>query len=937
MRNMVMRGLLFIVLFMMHGLSCHADWFKGRIVNAETGEPLVGASIRSEVNPQPGWSMQNSAEADSTGCFKIGNGWEGRILFTFSMIGYKNLRKVDYSYGNDVKDTIDLGTIKLQPTALMLHEVEVTAKIPRITMSGDTIVFNPEAFKLKEGARLDELIKKLPGVENRDGQLYWNDKPIRLMMNGKNIFGGDGLVSQLPAEVAKKIKLYDRKSELAKHTGKDDGEEDNVLDIEIKPGFLDKWYGELEAAYQTKKRYAFTAEASKLSDHDPQLVFIQANNANRYYERSKQMMMNSNIANDGKSQYGSYNYQHNWQTKGAENLSNNRFDISATMGHRDGWGTTYSSMETFFPNQERTLSLSKSYTYNHNLNPRLRANIFAYVDTVNAIKVEVDAAMGKSRRLNEYEGASYSYEPDQFQYHSLASAMGAKPGDALYEHLITRNHNYETTNEMTRKINLIYAWNHYMGKKGSFSLSGNTLAYGENQDTHNTHNLEYLRKGRNENKWLYNEYKYHNIESSLTAKFDYWLSTKVYVNVSDNVNYSRYRTQRNVFADTDENLVENGKPTTPDYDNRNDVTVRKWSNLLSLKSTITPVKPFIIMPKFEWFTNREDANYQYGQLDTATVRNTQTFTPSIFLKWKLSRVRNMDLSFSYNTTVPELTSTFAFRNTIDPLSIYTGNSYLKNTHSHSTSFGYHRMWLRKQIVLGMSASYTKNINPLTTLFRYNSLTGVYTSMPKNVKGGDQWKVSVDYDQGLGVDFRLMNKFSVMSSQANGYLTVTDNGNSDATPNLNHQKQLAVNENIEFSYEVEKVQLTLYNQLTWNRYRYDASSYNSKPLDNSLGIRGNVELGAFSFDFDVKDLYRTGYITNAMNGHRILAYANASYSFCKNKCKLTLEVEDIFNQDDNYYSDYNSYQRSESSADFIHHYAQLKFTYRFDAKADKKKK
>ena len=139
---------------------CHADTFKGKVVNAETGEPLVGANINSEINPQPGWSVQNSTETDSTGCFYLNSGWEGRIMFKFSMIGYKSTRKVDYSYGEEVKDTTDLGTIRLQPTALMLQEVEVKGHIPRITMSGDTIVFNPDAFKLKEGARLDELILK---------------------------------------------------------------------------------------------------------------------------------------------------------------------------------------------------------------------------------------------------------------------------------------------------------------------------------------------------------------------------------------------------------------------------------------------------------------------------------------------------------------------------------------------------------------------------------------------------------------------------------------------------------------------------------------------------------------------------------------------------------------------------------------------------------
>lgn len=77
-------------------------------------------------------------------------------------------------------------------------------------------------------------------MENRDGKLYWNDKPIRLMMNGRDVFGGNQIISELPAEVASKLKLYDRKSELARHTGNDDGEEDHVLDIQVKPGFLDK-------------------------------------------------------------------------------------------------------------------------------------------------------------------------------------------------------------------------------------------------------------------------------------------------------------------------------------------------------------------------------------------------------------------------------------------------------------------------------------------------------------------------------------------------------------------------------------------------------------------------------------------------------------------------------------------------------------------------
>jgi len=934
MSHFVKRVGVLLMVFLFQTLACHADWFKGRIINAETGEPLAGASIQSEVNPQPSWSIQNSAEADSTGAFIIHSNWEGRILFTFSSIGFKKFRKVDYSYGKEVKDTTDLGIIKLQPTELMLREVEVTARIPRVTMRGDTIVFNPEAFKLKDGARLDELIKKLPGVENRDGKFYWNNKPIRLMMNGKDLFGGDQIVGELPAEVAKKLKLYNRKSELARHTGKDDGEEDNVLDIQVKPGFLDKWYGIMDAYYQTTDRYMFDLTANKLSDHDPQMVYAQANNRNRYIDKTMRMSMDSNIDGDGKSQYGSYNYQHNWQPKGTEKLSTSRVDVGASLGHRDGWNTDWRSTETFFPNEDRTMALTKSYHNNHTLNPRLTSNLFVYADSVNSFKVSVNAGYEKTRGLNKDEGASYSYQPDLFQYYPLAVAMGAKPGDALYEHLVTRNRNYQSRDGKQRDLTLNYSWTHYLGKKGSFSLSGYTKASGENSDTYNNRTLEYLREGRTENLWQHFDFLQHKAQSTLGAMFDYWLASDLYVNLSDNVTYGRDRSRRNVFADADEATAAGGVAITPDADNRMDATVRTWTNQLTLKSTITPTKQLTIMPQFAWTAQHEDADYRYGQLDTATVRNSYMLSPSLFMKWKLGRTRSMDLQFAYATTVPELTSTFGYRNTIDPLNIAMGNANLRNTHSHTTTFGYHRMWLRKQIVLGLNVSYTKNINPLGSLFSYNSQTGVYSSKPVNVKGGDQWQATVNYDQGIGVDFRLQNKLDVTRSQAYGYLTLVDNA---TLPALNHQKCFGLDDAFSFSYEVEKVQFELFNNLSWKRYRYDATAYDSHPLDNRVGFNATVDLGPFEFWINMYDLFGSGFQTTAMNGHRILTDAYVQYKFCKNKCSLMLYGQDLFNKDVDYDSDYTSYQRMESSSDYMHHYAYLKFTYRFDAKESKNKK
>ena len=925
-----------LLLCLVQSAVCTADTFKGKIVNAETGEILIGATVQSEINPQPGWSILNSAETDSTGCFKLDTSREGRIMFTFSMIGYKNSRKVDYAYGSEVNDTTDLGTIRLQPTALMLQEVEVTAKVPRITMRGDTIVFNPEAFKLKEGARLDELIKKLPGVERRDGKLFWNDKPIRLMMNGKDMFGGDQILGQLPADVADKLKVYDRKSELARHTGKDEGEEDHVLDIQVKPGFLDKWYGDIAAQYQTKKRYSAALTASRLSDHDPQMVYAQANNTNRYVDKTIGSTMNRNIDGDGKSQYGSYNYQHNWQTKGTQQYTGNSFNISANMGHSDGWNTGGQSTETFFPNKEHTFAIKDSYRYKHNLKPQMEAKLFAYADSINTIDVKVKATYEKARKSYEEMSASYGYQPDQFAYHSLNEALAAKPGDALYDRLITRNRNYESSEQQKRGLNISYEWQHFIGKKGSFTLQGYTNLSGTDEDTHTNRNVGYLREQRNETLWQYYDRSDHDMETLLGASLEHWLGKKVYFNIYDNVSYQRTRIARDFFSDTDERNVANGTPTTADPANTMRNLTHKWKNELAVKSTITPVKALMIMPKFRWNINHEKTDYLYGTLDTTAVRTSHSYEPSIFLKWKMSRVRNMDIAFAYNTSVPELVSTLGYRNTIDPLQIYTGNPLLRNSHSHTTTYNYHRMWLRKQIVLGVSASYNKDINPVATLYSYNSATGVYESKPTNVKGGDTWKVGLNYDQGIGFYFRLMNKFALETAKSYGFLTIVDNNAADAQPELNKQKRLGIDNNFELSYETEKLQLSLFDRLEWNRYRYNDTSYNTSPLFNSVGVSANLKIASFEFFVQLSDDYRSGYATSAMNGHKLMSMASVSYSFCKNKCRLRLFADDIFNKDIWYGSNYSAYQRQEYSANYIHHYLNLSFTYRFDAKTKDKK-
>ena len=294
-------------------LSATADIVKGRVVDSETKEPLPEAQISYVENSDNGW-WAFRLSVDSIGQFSFHATRRGSI--EVSMLGYYSKSKPILAFSDSRKDTLDVGDIELKMSPQMLKMVQVTGRARRFTVKGDTIVFHPEAFHLQEGARLNELIEQLPGVQvDEKGNLSWNGKPIRITMDGESLMGGDALVKELPAEAVENIKAYNRQSEFSERTGKNDGSEDMVLDLTIKPGFLDRWYGDITAGYQTPKYYEGVLRMNRLSKTDPVMVFADANNVDKTNRFSMNSGMTTMGSGFGQEQGASAGYQHNWQHK----------------------------------------------------------------------------------------------------------------------------------------------------------------------------------------------------------------------------------------------------------------------------------------------------------------------------------------------------------------------------------------------------------------------------------------------------------------------------------------------------------------------------------------------------------------------------------------------------------------------------------------------
>ena len=131
---------------------------------------------------------------------------------------------------------------------------------------------------------LEELVKKLPGAEvDEDGNIKINGKEVKkIMVDGKEFFGGDvktGL-KNLPVDMVDKLKTYDKKSDLARITGIDDGEEETVLDLTVKKGMNQGWFGNVDLAGGTEDRYMGRAMINRFYDKTQFSIIGSANNVN---------------------------------------------------------------------------------------------------------------------------------------------------------------------------------------------------------------------------------------------------------------------------------------------------------------------------------------------------------------------------------------------------------------------------------------------------------------------------------------------------------------------------------------------------------------------------------------------------------------------------------------------------------------------------------
>jgi len=250
---------------------------SGKIVDSQS-TPLESATVYVEKIADSSLVTYTISEKD--GSFLLKGSTDATLTNLFvSYAGFKPYRKQI-----DLSTQQELGSIILEVMDNALDEVTLTASRAPITVKQDTLEFNANSFNTRQDANLEDVMKKLPGVEvDSDGNITVNGKPVsRILVNGKEFFGNDPKIAtkNLPKEIIDRIQVVDTKTKSQEFTGKAGDSENKTINIELKEDKNKGWFSRATAGGGTDERYELSGIANYFKDELRVSVLASSNNIN---------------------------------------------------------------------------------------------------------------------------------------------------------------------------------------------------------------------------------------------------------------------------------------------------------------------------------------------------------------------------------------------------------------------------------------------------------------------------------------------------------------------------------------------------------------------------------------------------------------------------------------------------------------------------------
>jgi len=861
---------------------------SGKVTDSKTNQPLESAAVKL-LKAQDS-TATGSVTTTKTGDFTITNQAPGSYILKISFIGFKSiLMRIEVGNGRT-----NVGTIPLE-AGIDLEAVSVVGEAVAITVKRDTIEYNTIAYKTIPNANVEELLKKLPGIEvEKDGTIKASGVTVtKVTVDGKEFFGNNtkAATQNLPADAIAKVEVIDDKTDKAKATGIDRGDRDKVVNLVLKEDKKSGWFGGSSLAGGTQSRYVGSLGINHFSKDTQYNIILGVNNVNQGFssDDAANFLGGANTINlpgVNKTNAAGINFSDSWGKKNGTKFSasylgsinSSEAQVQQDIQNTQATGIFYSSSTNVSSNDNQV----------HRLNLRLTSAI----DSLTTLTL--------TQSLNFNTRTSIAN-----RNFSQRNSAQQKINDG-----INKTNNDSFTPSFNGSLSLSKK---FKGQKGVLSLylsdNYNDLSSDLINETNNTFY-------QNSSQQIFNR-----LENQDRLSSSYFLTGSITHTITKDKKTSAFFTTGLSLANN------NADRKTLDYNPVNgnyEKLVDSLTNSYRSSTNSSSLSFGINRNATKWVVNatygmnfiplRGDAT---GKAQIATVKKNYTnlFAPYLFISYRPKPTLSYNLTSNITLYPPQAIDLFLIQYNPDPLNIRLGNPALKPYKQNFFNLAFRTSNPKRNSSLSFGITFNLFQDFISSSRIFDTKTGIQSTKAINVDG--------NYTLGLGSEISLPTKIkglrigtgpNIQQARTVGFVdnkkNITDRLSEGAGLNFNY----AYKDKLNFTWinRLSHIHVNNSTQPTINSDYFD--------LTNSL---------SFSYEFVKNWRINNDFSRVSSAGQKVILLNTGIQKFFMDKRQLSLELKgfDLLNQNSDISRIINSNLVTDTRTNNIRQYFYMKLVYR----------
>jgi hypothetical protein len=914
---------------------------SGAIIDRDTKDPVEQVTVQLLKTDS---TYVTGAISNEKGLFHLNAPENGKYLLKITSVGYKpTVKRVVIEQDKNLA----LGNVVVGADAIMLKGAVVTAMAQKVTLKEDTFVYNSAAYRTPEGSVVEELVKRLPGAEvSDDGTIKINGKEVKkILVDGKEFMTGDTktALKNLPTSIIDKIKAYDEKSDLSKVTGIDDGEEQTVLDFNVKKGMNKGLMSNIDLGIGNKDRYSARGMGGYFNSNNRFMLFGNANNtSDRGFGGGgpRRGFGGGNGLNASKMLAANYNY---------EEKNKFKFNTSLRWNHSDGDVWSRRSSENFMGSSSSfSNSLNQNFSRSDSWNGNIRLEWMPDTMTNILFRPSISWTTNDSRST----GISASYNQDPYQYtEDPLSDEGIEKMDEV-DAVINRQKSVSLSNSKNNNISGMLQLNRKLNNKGRNVTLRMDAKYTDKDSKSISLQNAHLYLVQNEagldstyqtNRYNLTPSKDYSYSAQATYSEPLWKAT--FLQFSYKFTYSYSKSDRSTY-DFSKYSFDGINPEYGAWGNYlgrldgglgdyRDDKLSRYSEYRNYTHDIQVMMRFVrqkynlnfgvmIQPQRSKFIQ----DYQGKYVDT--VRTVTNVSPTLDFRYRFSKMSNLRVNYRGTTSQPSISQLLDITDNSDPLNISKGNPGLKPSFTQNFRLFYNNFVQNHNKGVMTYINFSTTSNSISNKVTYDETTGGRITRPENINGN--WNVMGAFMFNCSIDsagvWNINTDTNLGYNHYVSYLSLDKSQDSQK----NTTQNTTWNERLSLSYRNDWLELSLDGTLAYNhaknklqpnsnldtwQFSYGPSMTLTAPWGTSL----NTSLSCSS---------RRGYSDASMNTDEFVWNAQLSQGFLKGKpLTVMLQFYDLLHQQSTFSRAISSVSRTDTEYNAINSYAMLHVVYRMN--------